>query len=615
MSRPIAGALLIAALLAALLRAQQDRSFRSEEQVTAIDLAISLDPPRALRRLAGPPGAAELRVVLDGRDPSGGRARSRRRRTGARRPGPSCSTSTWRCPTGPRPRGRPTCSPTTWPSSPASGRSSWWSPTRAADGGGPDARRRGHRRRCSRAWSSFRRPRTRWSRRGSPRIGHEPTARTSKSTAIGPGPPKRRRSTRGAEPGALERGLVTDRLDRMLLAAVDRSAGAEPRRAIFLATGGYEAGRGDRPLHRLTTVGDPRRLRLDGHPPARAPALGHRAGASHRQMALPQAGARTRPGRRSSCRHPRAGAGPGEGAGLPRAGQGAPSPGRAGRSWPGSPPGDDPLRRRSADGEPSRPRRSSCWRRSTTPRAGASSRAGPTCAPPPATRKSLADHPEVAAAVRRPEAALQPPRVGDSRPRRTLARRTGSRRSRHSTAGPWRRPALRSAGRATCTQYASSDSDAAPHRSPVVRVALRFGTSSGGRRSAGPLPARRPPAGRRATGHSHAAGSPARGDGRDPRWHSAPTPPSLATIPRSASLRATLAVPGEEGETRIIPFAPEPLDPAPTSPWGWTLRRPIQAAGRVEWGVVVVDELVGGAWGAALAQDGAPGIPTAGSGG
>jgi hypothetical protein len=79
-------------------------------------------------------------------------------------------------------------------------------------------------------------------------------------------------------------------------------------------------------------------------------------------------------------------------------------------------------------------------------------------------------------------------------------------------------------------------------------------------------------------------------------------PSTLTKIPRTALLRATLAVPGDEGETRVIPLTPEPLDPAPTSPWGWTLRRSIQAADGVEWGVVVVDELVGGSWGAALAQ-------------
>jgi hypothetical protein len=74
----------------------------------------------------------------------------------------------------------------------------------------------------------------------------------------------------------------------------------------------------------------------------------------------------------------------------------------------------------------------------------------------------------------------------------------------------------------------------------------------------------------------------------------------------SALLRTTLALPGAEGETHVVHLEPELLDPAPTSPWGWKLSRPMEdlptAGSGALWGTVVVEELLSGAWGAALVQ-------------
>jgi hypothetical protein len=74
----------------------------------------------------------------------------------------------------------------------------------------------------------------------------------------------------------------------------------------------------------------------------------------------------------------------------------------------------------------------------------------------------------------------------------------------------------------------------------------------------------------------------------------------------AALLRVTVALPRAEGLPEVIHLEPEVIPAASAGPWGWTLRREMPLGDGVRWtagwGVVVVDELLSGVWGAALAQ-------------
>lgn len=83
-------------------------------------------------------------------------------------------------------------------------------------------------------------------------------------------------------------------------------------------------------------------------------------------------------------------------------------------------------------------------------------------------------------------------------------------------------------------------------------------------------------------------------------------PPGRRQRPGIAVLTLTLATPHPEGgiggEVRVEHFGPETLDPAPSAPWSWELRREVGLEEESAWGVVVLEDLVTGRWGTTLAQ-------------
>jgi len=606
----IGGGVLVLVLLGSLLAgrpaaAQEDRSFRSEEQVTAVDLAIALDPPRTFKPSTRPPGAADVRIEVDGRtlpavavDPAPANrgdapwtvllyfdlALSDRSQTSW-----AAELLTHHLDELTRlgtvelvvadPEPRTVVSPTRDTASLDAVLSRMVFFPEAED-----------------ALVEARLTSGRDEADSQDVEEHGDRTGSTEAEAKTPAAPS---------PTSLERGLVQDRLDRLVLTAIDRSADAEPRRAVFVASGGYEADGGDGPLLRATDRAANTLaaygwsvLPLLEHPPS-GTVPGFRIGKW--RFSKPAPGPALRAilvtATHEQERDPERAAAFLELAKARRAQGELEGAGRAARQAM-THFADDP-RTASQQGEALLLLAEVYDAQGRTQLARRTYLRAATRDP-----KSLAHHPEVLAAVQRPEVAFQ--RLAAA----TLGHVVRSR-------DDWK-PALATLDRrGLVTVQLSGLPDGELHAARVIRLDagppigsvrwLRFGTpqevvAARARSLLDDLPQ----AGELPVTATLLAARHEATDGSSLALRADPS--VLAKIPRTAILRATLAVPGDEGETRIIPFAPEPLDPAPTSPWGWTLRRPIQAAGRVEWGVVVVDELVGGSWGAALAQT-EPGDP------
>lgn len=409
------------------------------------------------------------------------------------------------------------------------------------------------------------------------------------------------KSDGGATP--LERGLVRDRLDALLLTLADRAPGAEPRRLVFLVSGGYEIEEGQA-LDEATEE-TARALAAYGWsvvplltPPPEGPERGLRIGKwlFHRPkeawLGLPVLFAASR----ESERDPE----------LAKAYLDLAESRRA----QGELEGAATAARRSLTHFSDDPRTAGLQAKALLvlaevyERQGRSQLARRTYLRA-ATRDpdGLAGRPEVVAAVARPEAALA-----------RLAKTTLGRMVRSE--GDWETLLHALDRRGVVTIQLSGLPDGRLHAARA-----RLAESSESIPSTGLVRFGTPLAVAAARARRLLDDVPARGD----------LPVTAAFLPADhgdgaggaedlvlalradlserpgqagkAYLRTTLAVPGAEGETHVIHLGPELLDPVPTRPWGWELRRPVPSqGGNAPWGTVVVEELLSGAWGAALAQ-------------
>lgn len=587
-------------------RAEQEPSFRSEEQVTAVDLAIALDPPRTFRPSTKPPSATSVRVEVDGRslpvvalDPA----------PANRGDAPWTILLYFDLALSDR-------SQTSWAAELLSHRLA--DLTRlgtielvVAD---PEPRTVVSATRDTHLLEETLSHMVFFPEAEDALVESRLASGLSEAEADGPStepaapPPGAHEAVQGAStaPTALERALIVDRLDRLLLTAIDRTANAESRRVIFLASGGFESDGGDGPVHRATdrtaatlaaygwTV-----VPLLEHPPS-GTVPGFRIGkwrfhkpdkpffltavflaATREQERDPEMAAAYLALAKSRQAQ-------GELEGAARAARQAMTHFA-----------DDP-RTAKQQGEALLVLAEVYEAQGRTQLARRTYLRAATRDP-----DALADNPQVLAAVRRPEVVVH-----------QLARATLG--SVVRTEQDWE-PALATLDRrGLVTVQLAGLPDGELHAARVTRIgqnsavdavaSLRFGTPrevvAARARSllddvpaAGTLPVSATI--RRPEPRSDEEPEPS---ATRPSLSLRADPSTLAPPPRAAVLRATLAVPGDEGETRVIELAPDPLDPAPTTPWSWTLDRSLQTDEPVEWGVVVVDDLVSGAWGAALAQ-------------
>jgi len=404
---------------------------------------------------------------------------------------------------------------------------------------------------------------------------------------------------REAEGGVtpLERGLIQDRLDAFLLTLADRSAGAEPRRLALLVSGGYGI-EGSRALDEATQE-TARALAAYGWsvvpllvPPPEGPERGLRIGKwrFHRPkeawLGLPVLFAASR----ESERDPE----------LAKAYLDLAESRRA----QGELEGAASAARRSLTHFSDDPRTAELQAKALLVLAEVYEKQGRDQLARrtylrAATRdpEGLADNPKVVAAISRPEAALA--RLAET----TLGRLVRS-------DGDWAPLFHTLDRRGVVTIQLSGLPDGRLH----AAQALRAGTSE-------PIPSTRrllddvPARGDLPVTAAFLPAEDESGSGGRPRGLLLALRADLSERRGQAGmahLRVTLAVPGAEGETRVIHFGPELVDPVPTRPWGWELRRPVTLPGRTGspsgagpdgvWGTVVVEELLTGAWGAALAQ-------------
>jgi len=598
-------AVLVAALLATAgvppAAAAANQEFGSREQVTAVDLAVDLDPPHALRPWARPPRAAGLRVDLEG-----------------------TSLPVVSVDPPPADRGDAPWSVVLYIDLALSDRSetSWAAETLSRNL--PELTRFGD----VEVVVADPEPRTLVSptrdnaaiRKVLDHLVFFPEAEDAlvearlASAETAPATEAATRPDSGAATGAgaggsgpspLERALVRDRLDRLLLAMVDRTPEAAPRRAVFLVTGGYDLDGGDGALSRAT---DETAATLAAYgwtvvpllePPPSGTVPGLRIGKWRFHKATePWLFMTTFLGAtRESERDPEKAKAFLE---LARSRQrqgeldGAARAARQAMTHFADDPRTAELQAQTllvlahvyeAQGRPQLARRTYLRAATRDP-------------------EGLADLPEVVAAVHRPEAALE-----------RLARATlgSTLRSEHD----WTTVLHALDRRGLVTVQLAGAPDGRLHAAHVLRAAdgkpvpavgdLRFGTprsvvSARARSLLDDVPAggNLPVTAALLAPEEEPGEGP--GDGGETVLTLRADPSALTAPPAAAILRVTLAMPESDGAIRVIRFEPESLDPAPRTAWGWQLRRPIAAGADAGWGVVVVDELSTGAWGAALAQ-------------
>jgi len=610
MHRNAVASLVVTLALAALagaptaIASQAGRSFGAGEQVTAVDLVVELDPPHRLKPWIVPPAPADVVATVEGLEPS---------------PQPPARHPVVAVDSPPR-------DPETVP----------WSVVLYFD------LVLGDRVEVSWAAETLSRNLEELTRRGEvevvvadpePRTVVSPTrdggaiqkvlermiyfpetedalveARLERAATAG-------EDDREAEGGVtpLERGLIQDRLDAFLLTLADRSAGAEPRRLALLVSGGYGI-EGSRALDEATQE-TARALAAYGWsvapllvPPPEGPERGLRIGKwrFHRPkeawLGLPVLFAASR----ESERDPE----------LAKAYLDLAESRRA----QGELEGAASAARRSLTHFSDDPRTAELQAKALLVLAEVYEKQGRDQLARrtylrAATRdpEGLADNPKVVAAISRPEAALA--RLAET----TLGRLVRS-------DGDWAPLFHTLDRRGVVTIQLSGLPDGRLHAAQALRAGtsepipstglVRFGTplavaAARARRLLDDIPAQ-------GDLPVTAAFLPAEGEsgtGDGPRGLLLALRADLSERGGQAGMahmRVTLAVPGAEGETRVIHFGPELVDPVPTRPWGWELRRPVTLPGRTGspsgagpdgvWGTVVVEELLTGAWGAALAQ-------------